>query len=181
MSSDTGVRDADADIERESAQIADCMMRMMRAQHAIRAKVVTMEDTDAAATFLLIDLVKHGPRRASDLAGQYNADPSTVSRQVAALVKAGLVRRTADPDDGRASILVPTDKGVAAAKARVARRGRAVRPVVEDWPATDRADLLRLMHRFLDDLESHRDTIAAGYRSAAIPLSESASSNDHHR
>ena len=39
------------------------------------------------------------------------ADPSTVSRQVASLVKAGLVERQADPDDGRASILVPTELG----------------------------------------------------------------------
>ena len=42
------------------------------------------------------------------LAAAVHSDPSTVSRQVAALVRAGLIERQADPEDGRASVLVPT-------------------------------------------------------------------------
>jgi DNA-binding MarR family transcriptional regulator len=48
--------------------------------------------------------------RAGALADFLQSDPSTVSRQVAALVKDGYVERQADPDDGRASLLVLTGK-----------------------------------------------------------------------
>lgn len=161
---DVGLAEVDA-VDQQAAQIADCLMRVMRAQHAVRAKVVA-SDNDAATTFLLLDLIKHGPRRASDLAGQHCADPSTVSRQVASLVKAGLLERTADPDDGRASILVPTAAGISAARQRVTRRGRAVRPVVQNWSEAERTQFLSLLRRFLQDFESHRDTIIAGYRTA---------------
>ncbi|MBY8848959.1 MarR family transcriptional regulator [Saccharothrix sp. MB29] len=51
---------------------------------------------------------------AKELAVQAGLDPSTVSRAVAALVSHGLVERRADPGDGRASILVVTDRGRAA-------------------------------------------------------------------
>ena len=48
--------------------------------------------------------------RAGALAECMQSDPSTVSRQVAALVKDGLLERRADPADGRASLLVLTEK-----------------------------------------------------------------------
>jgi DNA-binding MarR family transcriptional regulator len=51
-----------------------------------------------------------GPTRAGALAEFLQSDPSTVSRQVAALVKEGYLERRADPDDGRASLLVLTGK-----------------------------------------------------------------------
>ncbi|MGM1065759.1 MarR family winged helix-turn-helix transcriptional regulator [Saccharothrix sp. Mg75] len=51
---------------------------------------------------------------AKELAIRAGLDPSTVSRAVAALVAHGLVERRADPADGRASILVVTDRGRAA-------------------------------------------------------------------
>ena len=51
-----------------------------------------------------------GPMRAGALAECLQSDPSTVSRQVAALVKDGLLERRADPADGRASLLVLTAK-----------------------------------------------------------------------
>src|SRR5580765_7431431 len=85
----------DPELDRQSTQIADAILRMMRTQGAIRSKMISSEDADAGATFVLLDLVKNGPRRATELAGQMCADPSTVSRQVAALVKAGLIGREA--------------------------------------------------------------------------------------
>ena len=49
-----------------------------------------------------------------DLAARSALDPSTVSRAGSALVRLGLVRRTADPSDGRASVLELSDHGHAA-------------------------------------------------------------------
>ena len=66
---------------------------------------------DRAAHVLLFPLCRLGPLRQGALADLVHADPSTVSRHVAALVEQGLVRRVADESDGRASRLVVTDEG----------------------------------------------------------------------
>ena len=74
-----------------------------------------------AAYGLLFQLVNDGPQRSSALAETACVDPSTVSRQVAQLVKAGLVERQSDPEDGRASLLVATERG----RARLRRQAGA--------------------------------------------------------
>lgn len=158
--------DGEALLETQAAQIAESLMRLIRIQASIKAKVLSAEDGDASATMVLVDLVKNGPRRATDLAGQICADPSTVSRQVAALVKAGLVARKADPEDGRASILVPTESGVAQAHSRISKRGRSIGAVVASWPESDRTAFVELLSRFETALEAQRDAIVAAYRTA---------------
>jgi DNA-binding MarR family transcriptional regulator len=67
-----------------------------------------------SALMLLFPLRLMGPMRVTDLAEIKQADPSTISRQVAQLVKAGLARREADPVDGRASRLAVTEAGMSA-------------------------------------------------------------------
>ncbi|MEU4743893.1 MarR family winged helix-turn-helix transcriptional regulator [Actinosynnema sp. NPDC023658] len=64
-------------------------------------------------TLSLIDRAGANPTgcHAKELAARAGLDPSTVSRAVAALVANGLVERRADPSDGRASILVVTERG----------------------------------------------------------------------
>ena len=95
--------------------------------------MTTLPEGDSSPQFLLVKLAQLGPSRASELAEQVCADPSTVSRQVAHLVKSGLLERRADPDDGRASILVPTELGLAKVREFSSRRGRALAPVIADW------------------------------------------------
>ena len=67
-------------------------------------------DVEWSAHVLLRCLAHEGPMRAGALAEMLQSDPSTVSRQVAALVKDGLLERQADPADGRASLLVLTGR-----------------------------------------------------------------------
>jgi DNA-binding MarR family transcriptional regulator len=83
---------------------------------------------------LLFPLRHMGPMRVTDLAEVKQADPSTVSRQAAELVKAGLVRREADPIDGRASRLAVTDKGMAACARMADARHALVSRALADWP-----------------------------------------------
>ena len=56
-------------------------------------------------------LVFAGARTLTDLARAEQVSPPTMSRIVAALDRAGLLRRVAVPADARASTLVPTAKG----------------------------------------------------------------------
>ena len=88
-----------------------------------------------SALMLLMPLRHLGPMRVTDLAEIKQADPSTVSRQAAQLVKAGLARREADPVDGRASRLAVTEAGLdACARLHEARHALLSR-VLSDWPS----------------------------------------------
>jgi len=77
--------------------------------------------------------------RVTDLAEVKQADPSTVSRQAAQLVKAGLARREADPVDGRASRLAITDAGADACRRLHEARHALLTQVLHSWPP-DRVD-----------------------------------------
>lgn len=87
-----------------------------------------------SALMLLLPLRHHGPMRVTDLADLKGADPSTISRQAAQLVKAGLARREADPDDGRASRLAVTGTGAAACERLDQARRALLSRALTDWP-----------------------------------------------
>ena len=159
-SSDPPVSEApDPELEESAEQIAASVISMMRQFNTIKSRVALGHEGDTSPIFLLIKLAHLGPRRASDLAEQLCADPSTVSRQVAHLVKSGLVERKADPDDGRASILVPTALGLEKVAAYGRRRAAVMHPVIADWSAQDRIDLLRLVRKYTEGIEKHREEI----------------------
>lgn len=124
--------------------------RTMAAQHT---------PIEPAAYPVLWRLAAEGPRRAGELAAVTCADPSTVSRQVAALVRAGLVERRADPQDGRASQLAPTAEGLRVLAAERDRRAEYLTRVLGGWPAEDRAVLGDLLERFVSDLQ---DAVSSG-------------------
>src|SRR3954453_9400041 len=94
------------------SQLADNSARLMHLFARARAQLLAKarQDVDWAAQLLISTLVGQGPMRAKELAEQVQLDPSTVSRQVAQLVRDGFVERLADAHDGRASLLRPTAK-----------------------------------------------------------------------
>ncbi|WP_305787378.1 MarR family winged helix-turn-helix transcriptional regulator [Symbioplanes lichenis] len=92
-----------------------------------------------------------------DLAERCSLDPSTVSRSVAALVKAGLVARSADPDDGRASVLTLTPAGAQALDEISGWYDRQLAEALQDWTPEDMAVLTTLMRRLSTDLLSRHD------------------------
>jgi DNA-binding MarR family transcriptional regulator len=122
---------------------------LLRRSRAISSRLAGQlhPDLDGAAFGLLALLQDAGPLRASDLVGRLGLDKSTVSRQVANLVGLGLIDRSADPDDGRALVLTPSEEGAARlAQIRDARR-RLWEADLGDWPAEDVATLAELLHR----------------------------------
>jgi len=80
--------------------VADNVTQLMRSFARTRARVLdaAAHDVEWTAQMVLKCLANEGPMRSSAIAEHVRADPSTVSRQVAALVKEGLVERTADPE-----------------------------------------------------------------------------------
>ena len=68
-----------------------------------------------------------GAARMGDLAGQLLSLPSRVTRQIRRLEEAGLVRRTASPEDGRGVLAAITDGGREALAAAITTYAEAVR------------------------------------------------------
>lgn len=85
------------------------LLRRVRRGLAERAALVD-PSLNATAYPLLVSLNEFGPHRAADLADLFALDKGAVSRVVHQLLELGLIERTPDPHDGRASILQVTDK-----------------------------------------------------------------------
>lgn len=137
----------------EVRALSDQLPRFMRTVQALKTQL-SADARDRAALVLLFPLVRLGPLRQSELAELVHADPSTVSRHVAGLVEEGLVRRTPDRSDGRASRLVVTDSGLAALEALRREREALVGQVTSSWSEDDLAALTELFTRFVDDLNA---------------------------
>ncbi|TQM78459.1 DNA-binding MarR family transcriptional regulator [Saccharothrix saharensis] len=90
---------------------------------------------------------------AKELASSAGLDPSTVSRAVAALVTNGLVERRADPADGRASILVVTERGHAALADARDWYDRLLGRALADWSPEEVEALTRALGRLTTDVE----------------------------
>ncbi|MCX2179204.1 MarR family transcriptional regulator [Streptomyces sp. SKN60] len=86
--------------------------------------------------------------RATDLAAHYLLDKSTVSRQIAALEKLGLVERRPDPDDHRVQVLHPTDAGTRLLASTQASRLAAYEERLKDWSAEDLAAFAGYLLRY---------------------------------
>lgn len=142
--------------EEESSRLSHEITRLVRMGPRFRGMLKTGDlGAEFSALMLLPPLRAMGPMRVTDLAEIKGADPSTVSRQAAQLVKAGLARREADPDDGRASRLAVTDTGVAACERVSEARVAMLTQVLADWPA-DRVDAFTaLFEEFNDAVEAH--------------------------
>lgn len=124
-------------------------------QHATLGYKMAKLGVDRSTVVLLKTLVHMGPSRSSALAAAVHSDPSTVSRQIAAMVRDGLVERRADPEDGRASVLVPTEAGIEVLEEQRRRLGLALARVVRQWAAEDVEQFLDLLERFVTDHERH--------------------------
>ncbi len=135
----------------EVRRLAEHLPRLVRLAHAVKA-LPSADGRERAALVLLFPLTRLGPLRQNALAEAVHADPSTISRHVASLVEQGLVQRVADETDGRASVLVVTAAGRAAAERLAEERATQIGAMLTGWSDADLATLTGLFGRLLDDL-----------------------------
>jgi DNA-binding MarR family transcriptional regulator len=109
---------------------------------------------ERATYLLLVHLVKGGPRRAGALAEAVHSDPSTISRQIGHLVKLGFVERTADPVDGRATLLAATTEGRRVFEENRRLRNETFARILTDWSEPDRAALATMLARLTTSIEA---------------------------
>jgi DNA-binding MarR family transcriptional regulator len=145
---------------RPCAELAHELGRHARLLQVMRSRLggLVPDGLDGAAIAVLASLVKCGPRRQGELAEATMLDPSTVSRYVAQLVRAGLVDRRADPADGRAVQLVATENGQALGARIAAHRELLIGQMLAGWSEEDAHTLLRLVRRLNEEMEARRDS-----------------------
>ncbi|TCC16006.1 MarR family transcriptional regulator [Kribbella speibonae] len=124
-----------------------------RGQLAQQATAATGLALDRPAIGILLTLaMADGPLRIGEIAERMQVVGPHVTRQVQALEQRGLVRRVADPNDRRASLIEPTETGTEAANRYTSTIIGWFREVIADWPTQDRADLGRLLAKLADDI-----------------------------
>ena len=108
---------------------------------------------DKSVVALLAHLKSVGPLRAADLAEHACLDPSTVSRHLRTLEDDGLLMRTPDPDDGRATQLQVTPKGEQIVDEARGQRLALLDDALEGWSERDVATLTRLTRRLAESMD----------------------------
>jgi len=99
------------------------------------------EPVGFVALATLRHLSRHGPRSISELAALDRVTTQAISLRVAPLVEAGLAQRSADPADGRRTVVSVTDAG---RRALAAAQGRAFSALETALETLDAADLTTL-------------------------------------
>jgi DNA-binding MarR family transcriptional regulator len=141
----------------EIAVLAENFVSLMRSFNRARAQFLTEAEHDVEwSAHLLLKCIANSatPIRSGALAEALHSDPSTVSRQVAALVKEGYLERRADPEDGRASLLALTESGedLLAEHDRIRLERFAL--VVDDWSDADVKRFSTLLQRFTQNYDA---------------------------
>lgn len=138
----------DDEVHELEARLADLWQRT-RASARDRARAVHPQ-LDPTAYPLVFLLGRDGPARPSDLGARLYLDRSTVTRQVDALERLGLVRREPDPTDARARIVVLSEEARETFAALQRERAERWRAALGAWPADDVTRLADLLHRLAD-------------------------------
>jgi DNA-binding MarR family transcriptional regulator len=107
-----------------------------------------------------LSAVAQHPRRITELSQVLNLTQPRVTIVVASLVDQGLLRRTADPCDGRAVVLELTARGVEVARARHRRVSESLQTLLADRTADSDA-LIEATATHLRDLVSELEEALA--------------------
>ncbi|MCM1940618.1 MarR family transcriptional regulator [Streptomyces sp. G3] len=91
-----------------------------------------------AASSTLARLSREGPRRLTELARAEGVSQPNMTQLVTRLERAGLVRRTADANDGRGVLVAVTSTGLDVLTRRRAERAAALRQLMEDMTGPER-------------------------------------------
>ncbi len=134
-------------------QIEQQMTILLRRVQSIHISTSSGEmDLDRSAYGILCRLADEGPQRLGALATAFGLDPSTITRQVQALERAGLVSRRADDGDRRASILDLTEEGAVVLEHTRAYRRERLEEILDEWSEEDRREFARLLAKANDSV-----------------------------
>ena len=129
-------------------------LRLGITRTARRLRQEAGSDLSPTLTAALATVERHGPLTPSELAVRERVQRPTATKLVAKLEADGLVGRTADPMDGRSSLIAITPEGRARLKQMRTRKDAFLAQRLRALPAEDRATLERaaeLLERLLEE------------------------------
>jgi DNA-binding MarR family transcriptional regulator len=128
------------------------VMNQVRVHAKLRAEAGV--DIDRAGGAVLYKLLVEGESlRLCDLAERLGIDSPAVTRKVQQLEHLGLIVRSPDPADGRASRLLLTDEGERSIEKLLGARRVWLEELLAEWPAEDRTQFARLLQLFASTIE----------------------------
>ena len=95
-------------------------------------------------------LLHHETMRPSELSEHLRIAPRSTTEVLDGLAAKGLVERTPDPEDRRATLVTPTEHGTAVAAQIRAARGSETARVFAKLSPDDRAQLARILNELLN-------------------------------
>ncbi|MBF6270537.1 MarR family winged helix-turn-helix transcriptional regulator [Nocardia farcinica] len=113
---------------------------------------------------VLSTLETKGSCRQGDLAVSICISPSALSRHVTDLVAAGYVSRTADPSDGRATLIEVTDAGRALLERIRVSRAEGLQSVLSDWSEEEAEWACTAVRKLRNSLADNAHRSVAGER-----------------
>ena len=136
-----------ADSIRRLEQEVGVLIRRVRRVIGERARAVH-ESLQPASYLMLGHVAENGPIRASAVAEVFDIDKGAISRQVQHLIDLGLVERTPDPDDGRATLLSVTAEGARRMQDVAAHRRKWLEEQLGDWSEAQLDGFVRELGRY---------------------------------
>lgn len=107
-----------------------------------------------AAVAVLGKVIDDGPMRMSDLDDAVRTHPAALTRQVQALESEGFVERSADPQDGRASVVTVTAAGRVAHRRIEAANDTLMAEQLDRWTVEELTVLVDQLDRLVSDLRA---------------------------
>ncbi|MGY0021063.1 MarR family winged helix-turn-helix transcriptional regulator [Streptomyces sp. cg35] len=108
---------------------------------------------ERSAYIMLSRIRAQGPMSIGQLSEAFALDASTVNRQTAQAMRAGLLERIPDPDGGMARKFRLTEEGVRRLDAEQKVHVEELDKVFEDWPAEDVTAFAHYLQRFNTSIE----------------------------
>jgi DNA-binding MarR family transcriptional regulator len=113
-------------------------------------------DADQAGLAILYVLhLKGSGLRVTDLAEQLRIDAPAVTRKAQQLERSGLVSRSRDTADARATRLKLTAAGRRTISRFLAARRKWLTSLLAGWPEAEQAEFARLLRQFSSDIQRH--------------------------
>jgi DNA-binding MarR family transcriptional regulator len=140
--SETGVAQEGSDVPVQASgagrerELVDAVMRASRVMVAVAVRsLAAAGDVSLPQYRVLVLLASRGPQRAVDLAGALGVNPSSATRLIDRLARAGLVRRHRLPTDRRSSRIGLSSTGRDLVAEVNQRRRREFERLLESLPA----------------------------------------------
>lgn len=132
--------------------------QMLASRHALQNLPAHEREweLDRSATVLLSRLESQQPMSVGELAEAFGLDVSTVHRQIAAAMKAGLIERIPDPAGGHARKHRPTEEGLNRLHSELEYRAHTLSRATEDWREGELETLVALLNKYNQSMEKLR-------------------------